>query len=128
IQLMAPTLHTQTPEANARYRVEPYVVVADIYDLPSQRGRGGWSWYTGSSAWMYRIWLEKNLGFKKTRETLHIQCAIPKAWDQFKIHYRYGSSHYEITVQNPNHLSSFTSQEIPLKDDGGHHPIEIVIQ
>lgn len=139
LRMISPTVHTPNAEANALYRVEPYVFVGDIYDLKNQVGRGGWTWYTGSSSWVYRIWLEEILGFKLRNQTLSFDCSIPKEWDQFKIQYRYKTSHYDITVKNPNHISRGTphitldgvllpSPEVPLLDDGAHHLVDVVLQ
>lgn len=139
LRMLSPTLHTPTEEANALYRVEPYVIAADIYDLKNQVGRGGWTWYTGSASWIYRTWLEEILGFKLRGQTLSFNCVLPKEWDGFKLHYRYKSSHYDITVKNPHHISSgnlsitldgvlLSSPEIPLIDDAGHHTVYIILE
>ncbi len=133
LRMMAPNLHTQNPEANSLYKVEPYVIAADIYDLKGQIGRGGWTWYTGSASWIYRIWLEEILGFKLRGNKLSIECAIPKDWPGFKINYLYLSSAYEIQVnkgENENILLDglpLTTSEITLVDDGQPHKIEITI-
>jgi cellobiose phosphorylase len=138
LKMLSPTLHTSSIEANELYKVEPYVIVADIYDLENRVGRGGWSWYTGSASWIYRVWLEEVLGFKLRDQMLSLNCCIPKEWDQFKIWYRYKSSHYEISVTNPHHVNRgnpsitldgvlLASQEIPLVDDGAQHTVSIVI-
>lgn len=138
LKMLAPTAHTPTLEANALYRVEPYVIAADIYDLKNQVGRGGWTWYTGSAGWIYRIWLEEILGFKLRSQNLSFNCTIPKEWNEFKVNYRYKSSHYEILVTNPHHISRgspsisldgvlLSSTEIPLVDDGNQHIVTIVL-
>lgn len=138
LRMVSPILHTPTTEANELYKVEPYVIAGDIYDLKNQVGRGGWTWYTGSASWVYRVWLEEILGFKLRGQTLSLNCSIPKEWDQFKLHYRYKTSHYDITVTNPHHLNRgnpsitldgvlLSSQEIPLLDDGGQHSVNIVL-
>jgi cyclic beta-1,2-glucan synthetase len=139
MRMLAPTLHTPTVEANQLYKVEPYVIAGDIYDLANHVGRGGWTWYTGSASWVYRVWLEEILGFKLRGQTLSLNCSIPKEWDQFKLRYRYKTSYYDITVTNPDHLSRgnpsitldgvlLSSQEIPLIDDGGQHTVSIVLK
>lgn len=139
LRMISPTSHTPTTEANALYKVEPYVVAADIYDLKNQVGRGGWTWYTGSASVVYRIWLEEILGFKLRGQTLSFHCVIPKEWDEFKVHYQFKSSHYTITVTNPDHISCgylcitldgvlLSSPAIQLLDDGGHHTVDIVIK
>lgn len=139
LKMVSPILHTPTAEANKLYRVEPYVIAGDIYDLKNQVGRGGWTWYTGSASWVYRVWLEEILGFKLRGQTLSFNCSIPKEWDQFKLRYRYKTSNYDITVTNPDHLNSgnpsitldgvlLSSVEIPLIDDGGQHKVDIVLK
>lgn len=139
LRMLSPTSHTSNDAANALYKVEPYVISADIYDLKGQVGRGGWTWYTGAAAWVYRVWLEEVLGFKLRDNKLFIDCSIPKEWDQFKIQYRYKTSHYDITVTNPHHLSKGTpsitldgillsTAEIPLLDDGAKHVVSVVLE
>lgn len=139
LRMMHPISHTPNMDEVWRYKVEPYIVAADIYDLPGQVGRGGWTWYTGSAAWMYRIWLEEVLGFKLRGQVLRIECALPKAWEQVKLRYRHQSSHYEITIENPHHLSSgkarieldgivLSDQDISLVDDGLSHIVRIVLE
>lgn len=136
LNLMNPIFHTITPEANQLYKVEPYVLAGDVYDLEGQVGRGGWSWYTGSAGWMYRIWLEEALGFQLRGNILHINCSIPTDWAGFKIHYRFQDTHYEITLTNPHHLSTGSSKitldgaevsVIHLVNDGVRHVVEIVL-
>jgi len=137
--MVSPILHTPTAEANKLYRVEPYVISGDIYDLKNQVGRSGWTWYTGSASWVYRVWLEEVLGFKLRGQTLSLNCSIPKEWDQFKLQYRYKTFNYDITVTNPHHLNSgnpsitldgvlLSSLEIPLLDDGGQHKVNIILK
>lgn len=138
LRMISPTAHSTTLEKNGLYRIEPYVIAGDIYDLKDQVGRGGWSWYTGAAGWIYRIWLEEVLGFTLRGETLSFNCCIPKEWDQFKLQYRYKTSSYNITVKNPHHLSrgvsSITldgtllpSPLIHLIDDGQNHIVDIII-
>lgn len=138
LQMLSPTAHTRTPEASALYRIEPYSIAADVYDLRGQVGRGGWTWYTGAASWLYRIWLEEVLGFKLRGQTLSFACCIPKEWDGFKLAYRYLSSTYDIAVTNPHHVSrgypsitldgtALPSNEIVLQDDKSHHVINIVL-
>jgi cyclic beta-1,2-glucan synthetase len=103
LRLLNPIEHTREPEAVWRYGIEPYVAAADVYSLAGHIGQGGWSWYTGSAAWMYRAWIEEVLGLKKRGETLQINPVIPAWWDGFTMNYRHGESLYEITVENPDH-------------------------
>jgi cyclic beta-1,2-glucan synthetase len=85
-----------------RYGVEPYVIAADVYRLPGRVGQGGWSWYTGSAAWMYRAWVEEVLGFKVRGDCVQIDPVIPRWWEGFCLRYRYGEATYEIQVENPD--------------------------
>jgi cellobiose phosphorylase len=105
LHAMSPTWHTRSPDETALYKVEPYVVVADIYALEGQTGRGGWTWYTGASGWMYRIWIEEVLGLQVRGDSLTLNPCIPKNWDGFTLRYRRGKTLYEITVANPDHVS-----------------------
>jgi cyclic beta-1,2-glucan synthetase len=99
--ILNPIRHTETPQDVARYRVEPYVVAADIYSRPPHVGRGGWTWYTGSAGWLYRFGLETFLGFQREGNRLHINPCVPSDWRGFSIHYRHGETMYAITVENP---------------------------
>ncbi len=105
LRAMSPTWHTRSPEEAALYKVEPYVVVADIYALEGQVGRGGWTWYTGASGWMYRIWIESVLGLQVRGDGFTLDPCIPTAWDGFTLRYRHGKALYEITITNPDHVS-----------------------
>src|SRR5262249_39854502 len=105
LSLLNPINHAATNAALHRYRVEPYAVVADIYGVPPHIGRGGWTWYTGSAGWMYRVALEGLLGFKLQGEKLVIDPCIPRSWPGFEIRFRHGGSVYEIAVDNPARVS-----------------------
>jgi cellobiose phosphorylase len=96
--LINPVTHGDTPEAAARYRVEPYVVAADVYAVPPHTGRGGWTWYTGSAAWMYRLITESLLGLRLEVDKLFFTPCLPAGWSSFKIHYRYRETFYHITL------------------------------
>ncbi len=96
--LLAPVNHASTPQAVARYKVEPYVVAADVYGLEPHVGRGGWTWYTGSAAWLYRLALEGLLGLVKCGNRLHFRPRIPRSWGGFGVTWREGSSTYRINV------------------------------
>jgi len=130
-QMLNPITHADSPGGVDIYKVEPYVVAADVYTAKGHIGRGGWTWYTGSASWMYRVALESMLGFKQRGEMLFIEPCIPASWKEFTIDYRVGASTYEITVENPEGLESGaveltvdgnTGEEaIHLVDDGKHH-------
>jgi cyclic beta-1,2-glucan synthetase len=135
-QMLNPLTHASDAEGVATYKVEPYVVAADVYTAAGQLGRGGWTWYTGSAAWMYRLALESILGFDKRGNTLRIDPRVPESWPYYSIEYRYGSSTYAITVRQPgrvragNALVRHDGREhahgvIRLADDGGRHEVEI---
>jgi len=103
LRMLNPIECTREPEPVWRYGVEPYVVAADVYRLAGRIGQGGWSWYTGSAAWMYRAWVEEILGLKVRGETLQFAPVIPGWWDGFQMSYRHGEALYEIRVENPEH-------------------------
>jgi len=131
LRMMHPISHTPTKEEAQKYKDEPYVLAGDVYNLPGQVGRGGWSWYTGSAAWMYRIWIEEVLGFKLRGQTLMIKCTIPKEWPGYKLRYRYKKTFYEITVERGSHSSVtldgkvLESPTIPLVDDEKTHSVKV---
>ena len=136
-QMVNPITHALTPEAVSTYRVEPYVVAADVYTAEGHVGRGGWTWYTGSASWLYRVGLEAILGFTKRGETLEIDPCIPAAWKEFSIEYRHGSSKYSIKVVNPSGaqrgVASVTldgasvSGPIPLTADDTDHEVTVTL-
>ncbi|TFH36124.1 MAG: glycosyl transferase, partial [Anaerolineales bacterium] len=104
LHILNPIEHARDVSEVWRYTVEPYVVAADVYHLPGRVGQGGWSWYTGSAAWMYRVWIEEVLGLKKRGDQLIIDPVIPDWWDGFKLTLRHAEAVYAIEVQNPDHL------------------------
>ncbi|SOD93332.1 GH36-type glycosyl hydrolase domain-containing protein [Caenispirillum bisanense] len=104
--LLNPINHARSPERAARYKVEPYVVAADVYSVAPLTGRGGWTWYTGSAGWMYRAGIESILGLRQQGAVLHVAPCIPAAWPGFKATLRQGTTRYEITVENPDRAGS----------------------
>jgi cellobiose phosphorylase len=98
LSALNPINHARTVNDTDIYKVEPYVVAADIYAAPGQRGRGGWTWYTGSAAWLYKAILEYVLGIKKIGEKLYIKPCIPDSWNGFEVNYLYESARYNIRV------------------------------
>ncbi len=102
LRMINPIEYAREPEAVWRYGVEPYVVAADVYRLPGRIGQGGWSWYTGSAAWMYRAWIEEIMGLKVRGETMQVDPVIPDWWDGFQMSFRHGEALYEIQVDNPD--------------------------
>ena len=138
--ILNPINHSSTPADARRYRVEPYVVCADIYAVPPHVGRGGWTWYTGSAGWMYRAGLEWILGFRLKGTTLLLDPCVPKAWPRFEILYRYQAARYAITVENPHGVNRGVSYaeldgvvvlerplRILLRDDGATHRVRVVL-
>jgi cellobiose phosphorylase len=135
-RLINPIYHADTPEKAERYRVEPYVIAADVYSIAPYVGRGGWTWYTGSASWMYRLGTEMILGLQRTGDSLKINPSIPKDWTHYQIHYRFGESLYHILVKQQNNGKSDPNKItmdgkalkdglIPLKDDGQTHEVVV---
>ena len=126
-----PVHHGDTPEAIARYRVEPYVMAADIYTNPQYPGRGGWTWYTGSAGWMYRLIIESLLGLTLEVDRLKIVPVMPADWPGFAIHYRYRQTVHHIQVKRVGSGSTVgrvtvdeleqADLRIPLVDDRKEH-------
>jgi len=135
-QLLNPVHHSDTGEKMRRYGVEPYVVAADVYSGEGVFGRGGWTWYTGSSGWMVRLGIEAILGLRRGGDALWIEPCIPSDWPGYRIGYRFGATTYRIEVENPEGSStgiervSMDGKElddgrIPLEDDGGEHHVVV---
>ena len=102
LRMLNPIEHARDAETVWHYGVEPYVVAADVYRLPGRVGQGGWSWYTGSAAWMYRAWIEEVLGLQIRGEQMRIDPVIPATWPGFSLRYRHGETIYSIAVENPD--------------------------
>lgn len=102
LRMLNPIEHARDAAATWLYGVEPYVVAADVYRLPDRVGQGGWSWYTGSAAWMYRVWIEEVLGLQVRSGQLRINPVIPATWPGFSLSYRHGETIYSIEVENPD--------------------------
>jgi cyclic beta-1,2-glucan synthetase len=138
--LINPVNHASTRAAIHRYKVEPYVVCADVYTAPAHVGRGGWTWYTGSAGWMYRTAIEGILGLGVRGSVLRVNPCIPRTWPGFEVTYKHGSSRYRIAVENPHGVcrgiirASFDGRDIPvspcditLADDGSYHYARITL-
>jgi cellobiose phosphorylase len=97
--MINPVNRTRTPEAMASYKVEPYVIAADVYAVAPHVGRGGWSWYTGSAGWMYRLLVETLLGLTLEQACLRFSPCLPAHWTAFTMRYRYGETTYHIVVR-----------------------------
>ena len=133
-------INRSSSRANAqRYKVEPYVVAGDIYAEAPHIGRGGWTWYTGSSGWLYRAGMEWILGFRVRGMTLTLDPCIPRSWPSYSIVFRYHSATYQIRVDNPSGVSRGValteldgkvlpgSANVPLVDDGAVHQVHLVL-
>lgn len=136
--MINPINHTRTPIECSTYKVEPYVMAADVYAVSPHVGRGGWTWYTGTCGWMYRVGLESILGFKKENDKLIIDPCIPKEWPEYEIEYKYNKATYKIKVKNPDGVNrnvksiSIDGNEtkdkyIPLIGDNKEYSVEIVL-
>jgi cellobiose phosphorylase len=133
--LLNPIQHGLTAEQVATYKVEPYVIAADIYWVPPHTGRGGWTWYTGSAGWMYRLLVETLLGLNLENNRLRLQPRLPQNWKGYKARYRHGRTTYEITITLlADQLAADTELfldgqklpdlTIPLTDDGAVHQVD----
>lgn len=100
--MINPIEHSKTKELANKYKVEPYVIAADVYGASNLAGRGGWTWYTGSSSWFYKAGIEYILGFKIENNMLKINPCISKDWREFSMRYKFGRSIYNIKVKNPS--------------------------
>jgi cellobiose phosphorylase len=133
--MINPVNHARSRIGTAIYKVEPYVVAADVYALNPHTGRGGWSWYTGSAGWMYRLIVESLLGLRLEVDKLHIAPCIPVAWNAFTIHYRYRQTVYRIAVlQTRDEAGEFgmtidgvaqSGSTILMADDRREHSVEV---
>lgn len=133
--MLNPINHGSDAEAIERYKVEPYVMCADIYGASPHTGRGGWTWYTGAAGWMYRLIVETLLGLQLEVDQLRITPCIPDHWPSFIIHYRYRETVYHITVKRVGETSGLVSSimldgniiddVIPLVDDWQDHYVEV---
>ncbi len=137
LAMVNPVNHATSLEGIAIYKVEPYVVAADVYALSPHNGRGGWTWYTGSAGWMYRLIVESLLGLRLEVDRLRFAPCLPADWRAFTVHYRYRETVYHITVLQTDAANNQTSvivdgvdqhdQAIPLIDDRQEHWAEVRI-
>lgn len=136
-RMINPIEHSRTKEAANKYKVEPYVVAADIYGQKNLAGRGGWTWYTGSASWMYEAGIQYLLGLKIQNRKLKIEPCIPNDWKEYTMKYKYGNSIYHIHINNPNgktggevahfklNEQEIAEKEVSLNPDGGVYNIEV---
>ena len=136
--MLNPLTHTRNAGEIRRYRAEPYVVAADLYSQPPHTGRGGWTWYTGSAGWMYRVGVEAILGLTRRGGGLHIDPCIPTTWAGYEMVFKPGRSEYRIVVENPQGVSrgvarldvdgiEQTGRDIAIVDDGAVHQVRVVL-
>jgi cyclic beta-1,2-glucan synthetase len=138
-QLLNPLERTRTPEGVATYRTEPYVVAADVYSAEGHVGRGGWTWYTGSASWMYRVALEAILGFTRRGDRFRMDPRVPASWPELRLEYRHGGAVYEVLVERPHAARSgaqsvvvdgreVEGEWIELVDDGARHTVVVRVR
>ena len=140
LAMLNPINHARTPAEVERYKVEPYVVAADVYGVAPHAGRGGWTWYTGSSGWMQRAGIESILGLRRFGAALLIDPCIPKAWPGFSVTLVNGTARYTIEVENPGGVSRGIAKAtldgvalpqrpllVSLVDDGMVHRIGVTM-
>ncbi len=141
LSIINPVNHASSPAGVATYKVEPYVIAADVYAVTPHAGRGGWTWYTGSAGWMYRLIVESLLGVRLEVDKLYFTTCLPADWKDFKIHYRYRETVYHIVVSQTRGDDNATTgqasitvdgverddQAITLIDDFQEHKVEVRI-
>ena len=135
-KMINPIEHARNKDSANKYKVEPYVIPADVYGAGNLAGRGGWTWYTGSSSWFYKTGVEYILGLKIEKGILSINPCISKDWKEYAIRYKFGRSIYNIKVKNPNRKNTGVTifkvngleakdKCIKLQDDGKIYEIEV---
>ncbi|MBO0801221.1 MAG: phosphorylase, partial [Blastocatellia bacterium] len=137
-RMINPVCLTRKEEEVMRYQIEPYVIAADVYAAAPYVGRGGWSWYTGSGGWMYRVAIEAILGFKLRVSRFTIDPCIPSSWRQYEIVYTHQQARYRIIVENPEGVSrgvarveldgaALEDKWVPLSGEEGEHQVRVVL-
>jgi cellobiose phosphorylase len=136
LQMVNPINHGKDSDSIKTYKVEPYVIAADVYAQPLQKGRGGWTWYTGSAGWMYQLIIESFLGIKRKNDSLYFEPCIPVEWPSVKINYRFNNTLYviEYNQTEENKANIFYADDVEQKensfaliDDGKQHDIKIIL-
>jgi cyclic beta-1,2-glucan synthetase len=134
--MVNPINHMRSPDGLEQYRAEPYAVAADVYAHPMHLGRGGWTWYTGSAAWMYRTAIEGLVGLRRNGATFSVAPSIPGMWPKFSVQWRTAGASYDILVVNPDHRCggvrsveldgvAVDADAIPIADDGATHTVVV---
>jgi cyclic beta-1,2-glucan synthetase len=137
-RMLNPICHASTEEEVMRYKIEPYVVAADVYAVGPFEGRGGWSWYTGSAGWLYRVAIEAILGFKLRGSHFTIDPCIPASWPKYEMVYSHQEARYRIVVENPHGVSrgvemveldgvKMEDKWVPLSGEDGMHAVRVVL-
>jgi cellobiose phosphorylase len=135
--LINPLNHSRTPDAVGVYKVEPYVIAADVYAVRPHTGRGGWTWYTGAAGWYYRLIIESLLGLRREADRLRFEPCMRADWDSYAVHYRFGDTRYHIRFQRDTSATGSAAVRaildgidlgtgtIPLVDDRREHDVEV---
>ncbi len=133
--MLNPIHHSDSPSARERYRVEPYVMAADVYTVAPHAGMGGWTWHTGSAGWMYRLLLESLFGLRVEVDRLTLTPCMPADWPGFTLKYRFRETHYRVVArrvrsdESPSYTLDGTRLSDPwltLVDDGSDHEVKVV--
>ena len=137
LKIINPVQHGATPEEVKAYKVEPYVVAADVYAVPQHKGMGGWTWYTGSAGWMYQLIIDYVIGLKRRANTLEFEPCLPEEWETVTVRYMYQKTLYNITMIQKADLQKeisvrldgvlVDSNAIPLVDDEQEHQVTVEI-
>ncbi|HCT36534.1 MAG TPA: hypothetical protein DF292_05815, partial [Firmicutes bacterium] len=142
LQMINPIRYADSADKARKYRIEPYAAAADVYSLPGREGRGGWSWYTGSSGWMYRAWLEEILGIVRDGSAIRVEPHLPASWPSCKVRYRFGQASYEIEMLRDDSITGHgdngtrisvdgvmaEGNAFALIDDGTVHSVKVTIR
>ena len=135
-RMINPIEHARTKDASNKYKVEPYAISADIYGANNLAGRGGWTWYTGSSSWYYKAGIEYILGLRIEKDYMKIQPCIPKEWKEHEIKYKWKNTLYNIKVENNNKNTEVSKvyldgveveNNIKLEDRNTVHNVRVVM-
>jgi cellobiose phosphorylase len=142
LDLINPVSHALDPAAVERYKVEPYAIAADVYAAEAHVGRGGWTWYTGSAAWFYRVAVREILGLRTEHADgmryLVVDPCVPKTWTSFDLTYRHGEAVYRVRVENPRGANrgvarvtldgeTLGGHRVPMDADGGTHDVTVTM-
>jgi cellobiose phosphorylase len=136
-RMITPIEHARTKDSANKYKVEPYVIPADVYASGALAGRGGWTWYTGSASWYFKAGIEFILGIKVEKGVMKITPCIPSKWKEYSVRYKWKNSVYNIKVKNPNGRCTgearvlldgvLCMEGVRLKEDGKAHTVEVTI-